>query len=120
MVEFDKVIDGIVKYIDSELLPNMNNVQDFTARVLMGRIINNTNNIKDKIVNNGYIRTFGIVDSEGCVDVEGLAVDIKRELTKKGKVSFDVPMFGKMTFVPSDVDILHQMICGKGMENDYN
>ena len=52
------------------------------------------------------------------VDIEGLQ-KISREITTKGKV-FNVPMFGKLTFVPSDVDVLHKMICGKGMENDYN
>ena len=121
MVEFEKALDGIVKYIDSELLPKMNDVQEFTARVLIGRVINNTNNIKETITNNGYIRTFGIIDNEGMVDIEGLAKDIKREIIHKGKVAFNVPMFGKMTFVPSDVDVLHKMICGKDMEhNDYN
>lgn len=121
MVEFEKAIDGIIKYIDSELIPKMNDLQEFAARILIGRVINNTNGIKESLFNNGYIRSFGIIDSDGNVDVEGLATDIKREITHKGKVVFNVPMFGKMTFVPADVDILYQLICREeNNSNDYN
>ena len=70
--------------------------------------------IKDDLIHNGYIRTFGIIDSDGMVDVEGLASDIKREISRKNKITFNIPMFGKMTFVPSDVDIIHQLIVGGG------
>jgi hypothetical protein len=120
MVEFEKVIDGIVKYIDVELLPKMNSLQDFTARVLIGRIINNTETLKNTLVNNGYIRTFGIVDSDGLIDVEGLAEDIKKEISRKGEISLEIPLIGKLTFVPTDVDVLHRMICRGENNNDYN
>jgi hypothetical protein len=112
--EIEKVFDALAKYIDSELYPRMNDFQEFAARVLVGRVLENKDEIKDSLVNNGYIRTFGIIDYDGMVDVEGLASDIKREISRKGKITFSVPMFGKMTFVPSDVDIIHQLIVGGG------
>ena len=52
------------------------------------------------------------------VDVEGLCGDIKRELSRKGKVALSVPMFGKLTFTPSDVDKLHNIIKGDGINED--
>jgi hypothetical protein len=91
----------------------MNDLQEFVARVLVGRVLENSDEIQDSLINNGYIRTFGIIDSDGMVDVEGLAADIKREISRKGKITFNLPMFGKMTFVPSDVDELHQRIKGE-------
>lgn len=111
--ELDKVLDGIAKYIDDEMYSRMNEFQEFAARVLVGRVLENKDEIKDSLVNNGYIRTFGIIDSDGMVDVEGLASDIKREISRKGKITFTIPMFGKITFVPSDVDELHQRIKGE-------
>jgi hypothetical protein len=44
------------------------------------------------------------------VDVESLADDLRREIGRKGKVSFELPMFGKMTFTPADVDVLYHKI----------
>ena len=70
--ELGKVIDGISKYIDSEMYSGMNDLQEFAARVLIGRVITNKDNVKEYLVNNGFIRTFGIIDGDGMVDVEGL------------------------------------------------
>lgn len=111
--EFEKVLHGITKYIDSELYSHMNSLQEFTARVLVGRVLSNEKEIKEKFIENGYIRTFGFVDSDGNVEVKELAKDIKRELARQGKVEIVLPMFGKMTFVPADVDILYMMITGE-------
>lgn len=116
--EFEKVLNGIVKYIDSELYTKMNGLQEFAARVVVGRVLSNEKEIKQKIVENGYIRTFGFVDSDGMVDVECLAKDIKREINRQGKLEVVLPMFGKITFVPADVDILYTMITGEGFGND--
>jgi hypothetical protein len=109
---FEKVIDGTIEYIGEEMLSNMNDVQEFAARILISRVLNNQERIKDALVNNGFIRTFGIIDSEGNVDVEGLAHDIKREISRKEKITLSVPMFGKMTFHPGDVDALYKKITG--------
>ena len=110
--EFNQVVDGLVKYINKYILPGMNQLQDFGARVMMGRFISNSDIVKTMLVNNGFIRTFGIIDAEG-VEVEALLTDIKKEIARQGKISFDVPMFGKLTFAPEDVDVLYQIITNK-------
>lgn len=111
--KFEKVIEGLSKYIDSEIFPNMNDLQEFAARVLIGRFLNNEENIKEMIMNNGFLKTFGFLDSEGMVDVHTLITDIKRELSKKEKITLTIPMFGKMTFVPSDADAIYRNITGE-------
>ena len=111
--EFEKVVDGLAQYINSELYSGMNDVQEFAARVLIGRAINNQEQIKHNLVNNGFIRTFGVIDGEGMVDIEGISNDIKREISRKDKITFNVPMFGKLTFRPSDVDIMYRTITGE-------
>lgn len=117
---FEKVVDGITQYINKEICPGMNDVQDFAARVLMGRIIKNQENIKIMLIDNGIIRTFGIIDGEGLVDITELAEDIKKELEKKEKITLTVPWFGKMTFTMSDVDVLYKLITGEEMQNNEN
>ena len=117
---FEKVIDGTIEYIGEEMLSNMNDVQEFAARILISRVLNNQERIKDALVNNGFIRTFGIIDSEGAVDVEGLAHDIKREIARKEKITLSIPMFRKMTFHPEDVDALYKKIAGEERTYEEN
>lgn len=111
--EFEKVIEGLSKYIDSEIFPNLNDLQEFASRVLLGRFLSNTANIKEMLINNGFIKTFGIIDSEGMIDVDTLINDIKRELSKKEKITLSVPMLGKMSFTTSDADVLYHTITGE-------
>ena len=117
MYEFNRVIDGISRYIDAEIYSGMNDLQEFAARVLIGRFLINSDNVKNSLVNNGFIRTFGIINEEGMVDVVTLAKDIKREIARKGKISVAIPMFGTMNFVPEDVDALFRNITGEEMQN---
>lgn len=116
--EFEKVIDGLSKYINDEIYVGMNDLQEFAARIMVGRIINNRDNVKEMLINNGFIRTFGVMDAEGMVDVESLASDIKKEIARKEKITFNIPMFGRMTFKPSDVDMLYKNITGEEMLNN--
>lgn len=115
MYDFERVVNGLAQYIQDELYMKMTDVQEFAARVFVGRVINNTDSIKETLKNNGYIRTFGIIDEDGNVDVCGLAKDIKREIERKGKVSFTIPLIGKLTFSPSDVNNLYRTITGEEM-----
>ena len=116
--EFEKVIDGMSKYINDEIYSSMNDLQEFAARVIVGRIINNQENVKEMLINNGFVRTFGVIDAEGMVDVDSIAGDIKREIARKEKITFNIPMFGRMTFKPTDVDMLYRHITGEEMTNN--
>ena len=70
------------------------------ARVAVGRFLDNETALKETIVNNGFIKTFGIMDSEGMFEIDALMHDIKKEISKKGKMEFHIPMFGKLIFKP--------------------
>lgn len=113
LYRFETVLNGIAKYIDNEIYSNMSETQEFVARLVVGRVLGNEAEVKKTLVSNGFLRTFGIIDNEGMVDVCALARDIKREIERKGRVSFTIPMFGKMTFESCDVNVLYKYITGE-------
>lgn len=112
-VKFEAVLDGAAKFLDKEVYPGMNDWQQIIARMFVGRIFNSREAIKAAVVNNGFIRTFGIVDENGDVDVESLAIDLKNEIQRKEKLTFTIPLYGNLTFRPTDVDSLYEMITGE-------
>ena len=109
-MEFERLINGIVKYLNSEIYKGMNDWQELLARIAVSRAVNNANNIKNALSNNPFIRTFAFIDEYGMVDVDGLMRDIKAQFENKEKISFSLPMFGNFTFTASDIDKLHRMI----------
>lgn len=109
-VKFETVIDGINRYIDKEIYSGLNDAQEFLARLVVGRVNQNAEGIKQFLMTNGVMRTMGIVDSDGMVDLEQLLGDVKREIERKESLKISVPMLGTLTFKATDVDVLYDMI----------
>jgi hypothetical protein len=109
-VKFERVLDGLNRYIDSEIYCNLNDFQEFMARIVVGRVNSSADNIKNILMSNGFAKTLCIIDSDGMVDIDKLMQEIRHEIERKGSVEFTVPMFGKMKFTAADVDLLHNMI----------
>jgi hypothetical protein len=109
-MEFEKVIRGILKYLNNEVYTDMADWQEMLARLAVSRIIGDEGKLKKMLMENGFVRTFDIIDEHGNVDVDGLMRDIKRQIEAKGKLEFSIPMLGKFSFVTSDVDTLHRYI----------
>ena len=108
--DFDTVIDGIAKYIDTYICKNLNDWQDIMVHMIVGRIYDNNFAIKKALIDNGFIRAFCVIDGDGNVDVERLLNELKAEIERKQKVSISVPLIGTMTFKPADVDTLKNII----------
>lgn len=108
--EFEKVVYGASNWIGEKLYPKMNDLQEMVARVFIGRVLESEEQIKNALLGNGIIRTFGIIDDDGMVDVDALLSDIKREIERKGKLVVNIPLIGKLTFSPEDADELHNYI----------
>lgn len=105
-MEFEKVLDGIVRYINKEMYGGMNDLQEVVARMAVSRVVNNRAAIKKTLVENPIIRTFGVIDEDGFVDIDTLASELKEQINEKGKLPISIPLIGKFTFVPEDVDKL--------------
>lgn len=111
-MDFNAVLNGVVKFVDREIIGNMNAWQELIARVAIARVVNNSEAIKKMLSDNAFARTFAISDEKGDIDVDGLVCDLKRAISQKGFVEIDVPLFGKFKFVEKDVDTLYSYIRG--------
>lgn len=107
---FEKVLDGAVRFINENVIPGMNDWQEIAARIAIGRLYENQQSVLTFLQSNGIVRAFGVIDSEGDVDIDRLCSDLKREIQKKKKIQVAIPGFGKMSFDASDVDKLYNYI----------
>jgi hypothetical protein len=107
---FEKVLDGAVRFINENVIPGMNDWQEIAARIAIGRLYENQQSVLTFLQNNGIVRAFGVIDSDGDVDIDRLCADLKREIQKKKKIQVAIPGFGKMSFDASDVDKLYNYI----------
>lgn len=109
---FERVINGINKYINAEIYATMNDWQEILARIAIGRMLGNTDHLKQSLAANGFLRTFALLDENGNVDIDSLARDLKAQIAAKGKMTISIPLMPALTFKPEDVDVLYQYIIG--------
>ena len=111
-MDFEKVVAGIVKYLNKNIFPGLNDWQTVLARTAVSRVLRTGGELKTRLMSNGFLQTYGFVDAAGNVDVDGLVDDLKTQIRScpNEKISISVPPFGKFTFSAADIDELHRMI----------
>lgn len=107
---YEKVVRGLVNYIENNMYSTMTDWQEIAARVAVARMQRKADGLKTALQNNWFLKEIDVFDSNGDVDVDGLIKDIREQIAVKGKLSIEFPFFGKFTFGPSDVDVLHRYI----------
>jgi hypothetical protein len=109
-MKIEKVIDGIVKYIDRNILPEMNSLQEAGYLILVESVKADTNLLKQYFANNVFARMLLSVDKDGEVNVERLVSGLKKVIAKKGDLKFSIPMYGNFTLTSEDItEILRNM-----------
>lgn len=114
MATFDQVLDGLSRYLNKNFYANLNDWQEIVARLAVGRILGNEN-LKQNLMANPYVRTFAIFDSEGNVDLEPIMRDLRKEIERKGKMTVEIPMFGKISFTGEDISEIYREITGEAL-----
>jgi hypothetical protein len=109
-MRFEKVVDGIARYVDAEIYSSMNDWQEIMARMAIGRILGNKEALKQKIMENPLLMSFVMLDSEGEMDVDKFLSDLKSVIAQKGGFRISIPLFGNLKFVETDVDHLKKYI----------
>ena len=109
MVNLDKVIHGIYKYMNREIYSKMNAWQTVLARFAVARMTGDPEKLK-ALMANPFVKTLAIFDKDGDVDIDSVMSDIKQLIAEQGKISVSIPLFGDFTFTPEDVDKLHRDI----------
>ena len=109
MVNATQIINGVVKYIDAEILSKINGWQKWVLGAGAGIAVGRAGQIFNTIANHPMVKMLGVVDEQGMVDIDMLHKEFAKQAAK-GPVTFDVPMLGAMTINQNDVEKLYHYI----------
>lgn len=109
----EKIINGLVAYIKSDLYPAMNEWQKLIAADVVSRALKRTNEIKTILENNSFAVALGYIDTEGNVDVDGIMTSLKNHVAEKGKVEISLPFMPIYRLTAEDIEKLHRTIKGE-------
>lgn len=111
MVTIEQIEKGVAAYLDVELMPKLPNsgFEKVLAGTALSLIIRRSGNILDSYKDNKMVQLLGLMDSEGNVDVDILAEELKKNIPTEG-MKVEVPIIGSMTFHKEDVSKLYEYI----------
>ena len=108
----NKLMDGLVRYIDANIYSAMNDWQKLIAADVVSRAMQRVDKIAPIITDNTFVRALGYVDSEGNIDIDGISKKLKEYISQKGKIEIKIPLMPTYRFTADDVDVLRRTIGG--------
>jgi hypothetical protein len=109
MYEYSKVLNGITKYIDTEIVDKIEGWQKWVIGSGIGIALSNSTNLFNQLKDNEIIKMLGIINEENKIDIEKIYKEFKNQ-AKKGSISFEVPLVGTLTLNEQDVDKIYDFI----------
>ena len=103
-VKADFVAEGIVDYAEESILPMMQGWQMWTAAAALELMRTRAEQLVPALAENDMLKTFGLIDAEGRLDIDAALDVCKSTVSKHGKLSFELPMFGKFALSEADFD----------------
>jgi hypothetical protein len=109
MYEYNKVINGIAKYIDYEIVEKISGWKKWVVGSGVGIALSNTAGVFNQLKNNDFVKMLNIIDKDDRINVDKIYKELKKQ-AKKSSVTFDVPMIGPITLNEQDVDKIYEFI----------
>lgn len=124
MATIEQVKNGISRYLDQELMPNLSDEKPilFAVGAFSALLLNNVDKAILKYGENPVVKMTGIIDDNQNIDVDALA-EVSKQSMKKYAFSLDDFLVGKFSFLrghvntidftPEDIDTLKRYIKGE-------
>lgn len=108
MVTIDQAMRGIVRFVDTEILPHFPTGKGIGAGIMIALIMDGG---KERILalrENPVVQMMGVMDETGNINIDRLYNAARPKLEQKLPVS--IPFIGDLTFDQNDVDKLYRYI----------
>lgn len=111
MIPYNQVVNGVTKYIDSEILPKVEGLSKIAVGIMLASAVKRGDALVEQIKSVPMIKMIGIVDDDNRVDIEVIYEELKKQVSRE-PISMVLPGVGKVTFTRDDVDKLYSHIMG--------
>ena len=112
MVTMQQVKTGLVKYIDTDVLPHLTGVKRIGLGVYTALAADNLVNVLNQYKEHPAVSVLQIIDKDGNVDIDKLYQAMAPQFANGEKQTISIPLIGDMTVDRSDLEKLYRYIKG--------
>ena len=109
MYNYEKVINGLTRYIDEEIVNKVPGWKRWVLGSGIGIMMSNANNVFDQLKKNDFVKLLDLIDSNNNINVEVIYKELKKQ-AQKGSANIELPMIGSFVLNEQDVDKLYNII----------
>ena len=112
MIPVQQVVNGVAAYMAKAIEQNYdgNTYQRLLAGMAIGIAQRRAVELMQKLMENKAAQAVNLVNNDGKVDVELLRDVAGEQMAQMGKLQIDVPLLGRLTFAPADVEKIYETI----------
>lgn len=103
-MHISKAIDGLSRYIDKYIYPEMNGLQQVGYLTLVETLKTSPEMLTGYLQNNFLLRMLLSMENNGEINIDRLKSALTKAVNNKGKIEIEVPMYGKFTFKSEDIN----------------
>ena len=112
MVTLLQVKNGLVKYVDSDILPHLTGFKKIALGAYVALASENVVSVMSKNKDNPAVAVLDVVDENDNADIDKLYQAFSSMMPDGQKYSIDIPMIGELRVDRSDLEKLYQYIRG--------
>ena len=112
MVTLQQVQTGLVKYVDTELMPMIGGWQKWVFGAAMSISLSKISNIFNALKDNAFMKMLDVIGEDDMIDIDTLHREFAKQ-AQHGAITFNVPILNMpLTLNASDVDKIYHFIKG--------
>lgn len=112
MVTLTQFQNGVMRYIDTDVLPHLTGFRRVGLGIYAGLAANNVGDLLLKYKGHPAVEVLNVVDKDGNIDVDRLYSVAAPMFANGERYSVNIPMIGEMTVDRTDLEKLYQYIKG--------
>lgn len=112
MINYEQFINGLVNYIDNEIIPQINGIKRIAFSVGSSIILKKGNQMFDDFKNNKIIHSLDILDKDNNINIDMLRDEIKDKINEGGE-TINIPMIGNLKINKEDINLIYRYMKGE-------
>lgn len=109
MVTYEQLINGLSKFIDTEIISQLTGNSKVLLGIGAGIALKKGESLFNNLKNNSMIKMLNIINDEGYIDIETLYAEVKKQAQKE-IIRLEIPMVGTLKLNDEDVEKLYSYI----------
>lgn len=110
MATMEQVRNGIVRYIDSEILPHLTGFKKYGLGIYTALAADNLEATINKYKNTPAVAMLGIIDSNDNIDIDKVYRIAINQVPAGERFVVPIPLIGDLTLTKNDIDKLYELI----------